>query len=212
MTNQSIRWQDFSAPDKSGPDLTASPATTTPLRSATEEATTLLLAKARGAARAEGFAEGYAEAESRIDRELEHRLAVLAEAIEAATAETAARRRDAIAFTHQLMSRILRRIAPHVATAELAHDVAANLQEILKAAPQEVLCVDIAEDQIERLSALLRAREIDCNLRPASDLGMTGARIHWQGGFDQINMDATVDAVCTVLLTRLEAEAGGAVS
>lgn len=198
MSGAPIRWQDFDA----GPDVTQGSAVQ-PARTAPDEATAMLLARAKGAARAEGFADGVAETESRIERELQHHIESLAAAVEAASVRADQRQQDTVAFIRTLISSLVRRIAPHIAEAELPHEVARVIAEILTDAPADGLVIDVAEKQHQPLADLLKAKGIQCTLRPVDNLTASRARIHWQGGFDQIDMNAAIDAVHVLILERL---------
>ncbi len=170
----------------------------------------LLLARARGQARADGFAEGVAETEARIERELEARLDAVLEALDAARRD----RREAYARAAEDAGRVvlafLRGVAPAIGQAALGAELAAAVESALLAAPSARPRIETAHGGADALRAALGPYAEDCVFAEAPGLGLAEARIRWDDGFDQIDLEAAIRRGLEILEAHLAAEAAHA--
>lgn len=173
------------------------------------------LAQARGQARAEGFSAGLEEAEARFDHERSTLLATLAEQIECERADRAKLQADLARQAHEILIAFLRTLSPTLARLRLAEDVAGVLHDILQESPQVYLLVEAAPKAAAVLQAEIASQdEFDAasvSFSPVETLSPEIARIHWRGGFDEVDASAATNRAIEVLSARLAGQAIGAV-
>lgn len=162
-----------------------------------------MLAKARGAARAEGFADGVAQAENNIDRELENQLASLATTIEVAQADRQATTKEMTENLHKIVSIFLNAIAPHFGEAALIDEIAEVLTKAVHKMPEETLRIEVCPDISETVSSKLEQHGLSCAIMSNGALTKSEARIHWQGGFDSIDMNSAISSAKSILASHL---------
>ncbi|MEM7546935.1 MAG: hypothetical protein AAF367_15510 [Pseudomonadota bacterium] len=205
MTGRSIALPEFSK-DRAVPSQSGSGDPQTGAQR--DEELSLLIATARGAARAEGFADGVAQTESRIARDLESRITSLAATIEIAQADHSALTETMANQVHKIVSVFLDAIAPHFARTALVDEIAATLAEAMKSAPDSTLVVEVSPDWAAEIAAQLQDRNLPCRIEPDGDLTDTEAHIHWRDGLDAIDLSTAITNARAVLATHL----GGGVS
>lgn len=171
------------------------------------DAVEILLARARGQARADGFAEGVEQTEARIGREAETlldavRAALAAERDAREAAEAAAR-----AETMRVLSTFLGAVAPRLADFNLMHGIAAALEALFAETPCARPVIEVAPEARERLAAALGEAAGGAELAGADDLGPAAARIRWRDGFDLIDAGGAIRRALAILDAHLAAAA-----
>lgn len=172
-----------------------------------DEVFEVVLARARGQARADGFADGVTQTEARIERELETRLDSISLALEAATAQRAAMTQKASKEAMAIVSLFLRTVSPRLAELNLLPEITAALDAAFLAASDETPVVEVAPDMRDRIAAALAPRAGKAEIVASPGLNPTEARICWNGGFDLIDTGGAIERALGVLDAHLAAAA-----
>ncbi|QIE55385.1 hypothetical protein G5B40_07890 [Pikeienuella piscinae] len=196
MSARAVRYEDFA----DGAALRKRRASDRP-----EEAVEIMLARARGQARADGFADGVTQTEARIDRELEARIDAVLAALDEARAARAAAKREAAEEATTILKTFLDAVAPRLAEFNLAREIVAALDAAFAAAPEICPKVEIAPARRDQLTVELGPRAADIEIVAAPDLGESEARVSWRGGFDLIDTAAAIRRALDVLDAHLAA-------
>lgn len=165
----------------------------------------IILARARGQARADGFAEGVEQAEARIKRELEARLDVIINALNRAQEDREQAQKRASREASAILSTFLRAIAPKLAASTLPTEIIAALDAAFASAPDIHPIIEIGPDQADRVEAALVLRNANVEVLTDESLEDLEARIRWSGGFDLINTGAAIKRAIGVLDAHLAA-------
>ncbi|MEM7508410.1 MAG: hypothetical protein AAF415_16880, partial [Pseudomonadota bacterium] len=96
-------------------------------------------------------------------------------------------------------------IAPSLAAAGYLGEITAAVSDALRRAPQAKLVVVVPSAHGERVSDALALEHL--SVRVDEDPDMTGfaARVHWQGGFDAIDLDACIEQAKAALHDHIAA-------
>lgn len=170
-----------------------------------------MLAKARGKGKADGFAEGVAMAEQRAESELR----MLLQSIREKIADLDIQRHEVNGQINDGVGKIcdalFKAIAPALAEAGLVSEINAAVSSALRQVPESSLLIVVSPDQSQRVAEALDLGTLPVRIDDDPDLGGLQARIHWQGGFDAIDLDTCIAEASTVLNAYLGA-ANNAVS
>lgn len=172
-----------------------------------DEAVELILARARGQARADGFADGVTQTEARIERELEARLDAVARALETAHAERIAATRKARKDAMAIVGLFLRAVSPKLAELNLTPEILAALDAAFDAAPELRPVLDVAPDRRDQIAAALGPRAGKTEIAADPALRPNEARVRWSGGFDLIDTGGAIERALTVLDAHLASDA-----
>ncbi|MEM9737435.1 MAG: hypothetical protein AAF908_12655, partial [Pseudomonadota bacterium] len=84
---------------------------------------------------------------------------------------------------------LLRAVAPALAERGLAEEISDAVAKVALDLPATELRVTVPAERRDRLTEVLQAQHLPVEV--AADPEMTGltARVHWQGGFDAIDLD-----------------------
>ncbi|MEM0922371.1 MAG: hypothetical protein AAGI13_04960 [Pseudomonadota bacterium] len=204
MSLRALRWEDFSAGTEAAPVKSAAPKAETVTLPEGETLETLL-AKARGKGRADGFAEGVAMAEARAEGELRMVLQAIAEQIDDSRLDRSAARSEVIDTVLSITTTLFRAIAPALAETTLMAEIRAAVAESLETVPPSQILVVAAPSQASAIAEMLEAAKIPVRVDEDPDLGSLAARIQWQGGFDEINLEDCIARALNLLTTHCEA-------
>lgn len=193
MSTRKVRYEDFANGGKMRMRRSDSPS----------DAVEILLARARGQARADGFAEGVEQTEARIKRELEALISDVSAAIAHEKTRRDGARKKAAAEALAVMMTFLRAVAPHLAKAGLAAEISSALSHAYESAPGAALTIEVHPDQQEAVASALK--EADAKITASPALRESEARIRWDGGFDLIDTSAAINRALTVLEAHLSA-------
>ncbi|MEM7522244.1 MAG: hypothetical protein AAF360_00475 [Pseudomonadota bacterium] len=193
MNAQTVRYQDFSRPKA-------------PIEEPRENIE-VLLARAKGQARADGYADGAAEAQDMFDRDLKTTVEALTATIDAAQAQEAARRSEMIEAMRSLLTPFLKAMCPRLAALNMIEETVATVEEAVRAAPDAGLVVEVSPQHCGAVVAALGERELNTVVEAAGDLAPTEARVHWRNGFDAIDTSAAAAAALSLLDQKLGAAA-----
>lgn len=168
-----------------------------------DEVFEVILARARGQARADGFADGVTQTEARIERELEARLDAISLALEAVHAQHARSARKSAADAMAIVSLFLRTVSPRLAELNLLPEITAALDAAFLAASNETPIIEVAPDMRDRIAAALKSRAGKAEIAACPGLNATEARIRWNGGFDLIDTGGAIERALSVLDAHL---------
>lgn len=203
MSVRALRWQDFSSGEETDPSKSAPLPEAPPAPDA--ETLETMLAKARGKGRADGFAEGVAMAEARAETELRMVLQTIAEQIADMNLSRAAQRREIIDISQSLTETLFKAIAPALAKSSVMAEIRATVTAALDDVPSNKLLVAASPGTATAIAEMLEEAQIPVRVDEDPDLGSLAARVHWRGGFDQIDLDACIDRALALLGSHSDA-------
>ncbi len=151
-----------------------------------------LLAKARGAARAQGFEEGAAATAAAYDADRKVVLERIAEAFEDARFNAEEARRAAVSALGPLLEALVAAIAPAIARAGLGPQIAALVADAVRSAGRAEIDVRVAPDMTRLARDALDAAGVDATVSADPDLAPLEARAVWRGGYDRIDLGACI--------------------
>lgn len=196
MSVRAVTFEEFSS------GTPASPTETTPPR-LDAEALETLLAKARGKGRADGFAEGVAMAEARAETELRMVLGTVMEQITDAGLMRQSVETEVAEAVERICTALFCAIAPSLAAAGYLAEVAAAVSDALRRAPDAKLVVVVPPAHGQRVSDALALEHLAVRVDEDPHLEGFAARIHWQDGFDAIDLDACIEEAKAALRAHL---------
>lgn len=163
----------------------------------------LLLARARGTARADGYAQGAADASAEFDRDILIRLDAIKDAMAAALEDRARAKRELSQACREILMTFLTAVAPHLASENLTPELVAAVEDAIADSPEPKIIVEVCSGQFDDLARRLEEEGLACTLRASESLSLSQARILWQDGFDQIDVQPAIDRAVSILGHRL---------
>ena len=83
------------------------------------------------------------------------------------------------------------------------HGLAAGISELVARAceksPESRIVIFVAPDAVSAIQALLAPSKADFSVEPEPEFDGLQARIEWQGGYDQIDLDAALNEIRTAV-------------
>lgn len=158
-----------------------------------------LLAKARGAARAQGFEEGAAATAAAFDSDRKLVLERIAEAVEDAQFNAEEARRTASAALGPIVDALARGVAPHLARAGLGREIAALVVEATQSCGAATIVVSVAPEMTDAATDAVASTGIAVEIKADFNLDPLRARVAWSGGHDQIDLAACIESAKTAI-------------
>lgn len=162
-----------------------------------------VLARARGAAHADGFEAGKQSAEAAFDRVLAAKLDAVEKALMDAQDMVESSEKSAHWAVVQLTRAFIHAVAPRLASSALAPEICAAIEDAIVAQPGALLVVEVSEDRSDEIAAAVAACTPTGKVKVNRKLGPTEARVYWEDGFDQIDPTVTIAKAMTILDARL---------
>lgn len=163
-----------------------------------------LLDRIREQAYQAGFVAGQAAA-TEAHLEDEARLtAELVEAIEDQRLTNEAARRHVSAGLAPLVQALAGAIAPALADAGVNAEIARLVSEALASAPEARPRVRCAPELADRLRKTFADRGVDVVVDPTPEFLPREAQIHWDQGYDQLDLDACIGRITACLASHLD--------
>lgn len=163
----------------------------------------LVLARARGAAHADGFEAGKKSAEAAFDRMMTAKLDAVEKALMQAQDLMEGSEKSAHWAVVQLTKAFIHAVAPRLASSALAPEICAAIEDAIVDQPGALLVIEVAEDRSEEIAAAIDACTAMGKVKINSELGPTEARVYWDDGFDQIDPSVTIAKAMKILDARL---------
>jgi hypothetical protein len=155
-------------------------------------------------ARAAGWLEGQAAATDAHLADDARLSSDLIEALEDARLTNEAARRHVMASVAPLIETLFTAVAPSLADAGLVAEIERLASRALAAAPEARLRLRCAPEVAPRVEAVLRERGVEGNVEPAPTLLPREARIHWDQGYDGLDLDACIASIRESLARHLQ--------
>jgi flagellar biosynthesis/type III secretory pathway protein FliH len=168
------------------------------------------LAQAREEGYAQGFLDAQAEATASLLADDTRLSAEFVEALSDARLTNEAARRHVMAGLAPMVEAVCRAIAPALAEAGLAAEIAARVERAFLAAPDAVPRLRCAPEIVERVAAVFAERELAAVIEAAPELLRREAELSWDDGYDRIDLDACVAEVAACLASHLTPRANAA--
>jgi hypothetical protein len=159
---------------------------------------------ARDEARAAGWLEGQAAATDAHLADDTRLSSELIEALEDARLTNEAARRHVMASVAPLIRTLFTAVAPSLADAGLIGEIERLAARALDAAPEARLRLRCAPELAPRVEAVLRERGIEATVEAAPTLMPREARIHWDQGYDSLDLDACIAGIGESLARHLQ--------
>jgi hypothetical protein len=166
------------------------------------------------AAREEAWRAGYlageaAATEAHLDDQSRLTSAFVEALCDARLTNEAARRHVAASLA-PMVGAIVAALTPALAEAGLAAEVVARVEAALAAAPEARPRLRVAPELAPVIRGLLAERGLVATVEPAPELMPREAVLHWEQGFDRIDLDACAAELRGVVAAHLDAGAGAA--
>jgi flagellar assembly protein FliH len=94
-----------------------------------------------------------------------------------------------------MVEQLVETVLPDSARQGLASEVAALLGKAYEKAPTARIVITVNPDAVSSIQSLLAPSKADFTIEPDPALGELQARVNWQGGYDQINLDEALKDV-----------------
>ena len=157
----------------------------------------------REAAYRSGFLDGQAAATEAQLAEQGRLTSAFVEAVEDARLTNEAARRHVLAGLAPLVHTISQAIAPALAQAGLAAEVARRVGEAVSASPGAQPLVRCAPEMVSGLQGVLAGRGVSALVEASPDLLPREVHIHWDEGFDRIDLDACARDILDMIANHL---------
>ena len=203
MSIRALKWQDFSDGETLVVESAPDPAPPKPAEE--QESIETQLAKARGKGRADGFAEGVAMAEARAETELRMVLSAISEQIKDADLINRGAHDQIVASVEKITSTLFRAIAPALSRSALLAEIEATVRDALQRVQASKLVVIVHPDRATQVAETLEREGLSIRIDEDADLSSLSARVHWQGGFDAIDLDHCIGSALEMLETHCAA-------
>jgi flagellar biosynthesis/type III secretory pathway protein FliH len=167
-----------------------------------------LLERIREEAYRSGFVAGQAAATEAHIEEQSRLTSELIEAIGDARLTNEAARRHVSASLAPLVQALAGAIAPALADAGLGGEIGRLVSEALAAAPEARPRVRCAPELAQRLAGIFAERGVEVIIDPAPELLPREAQIHWDQGYDHMDLDACIERISACLASHLEPHTG----
>jgi len=169
-----------------------------------EDAVQARIDAARDEARAAGWLEGQAAATDAHLADDTRLSSELIEALEDARLTNEAARRHVMASVAPLIDRLFTAVAPSLADAGLIGEIERLAARALDAVPDARLRLRCAPELAPRVESALRERGVEGTVEPAPTLMPREARIHWDQGYDSLDLDACIARIGESLARHLQ--------
>jgi len=94
-----------------------------------------------------------------------------------------------------MVEQLVKTVLPETARNGFGAEIAALLGKAYEKAPTARIVISVAPDAVSSIRSLLAPSKADFSVEPDSTLGELQARVNWQGGYDQIDLDAALHDV-----------------
>ncbi len=101
-------------------------------------------------------------------------------------------RHAALNSMRPMVEQLLKTLLPDAAKQGLGTEISAILAEAYKKSPQARIHISVAPDAVSPIQSMLSPAKADFTIEPDPSLTELQAKIGWQGGFDQIDLEATL--------------------
>ncbi len=165
------------------------------------------IASIRDEAHRSGFLAGQAAA---TESHLDDQTRLTSEFVEAlcdARLTNEAARRHVAASLAPLVGALVAALTPALAEAGLAAEVVARVEAALAAAPDARPRLRCAPELASVVRGLLAERGLAATVEPAPDLMPREAVLHWDQGFDRIDLDACAEEIRACVAAHLDLDA-----
>lgn len=163
----------------------------------------LVLARARGAAHADGFEAGKKSAEAAFDRSMAAKLHAVEKALIEAQDMMDSSEKSSHWAVVQLTRAFIHAVAPRLASSALAPEICAAIEDAIVDQPGAALVIEVAEDRSDEVATVVAACTSNASVKVNAELGPTEARVYWKDGFDQIDPSVTIAKAMKILDARL---------
>ena len=130
----------------------------------------------------------------------------LIEAISDARMTNEAARRHVAASLAPLASAVVAALTPALAEAGLAEEVAARVEAALQSAPDARPRLRCAPELVPVIHGVLAERGLQATVEPAPEMLPREAILHWDQGYDRIDLDACAARIRDCVAAHLEPE------
>jgi len=100
-----------------------------------------------------------------------------------------------------MVEQLVKTVLPESARLGFGAEVAALLCKAYEKAPTSQITIHVAPDAVPSIQALLAPSKADFSVEPDPALDGLQAQVSWQGGYDQIDLDAALDNVRSAIDT-----------
>jgi len=100
-----------------------------------------------------------------------------------------------------MVEQLVQTVLPESARLGFGAEVAGLLCKAYEKAPTALITIHVAPDAVASIQSLLAPSKADFSVEPDPALNGLQARVNWQGGYDQIDLDAALDGVRTTIDT-----------
>ena len=100
-----------------------------------------------------------------------------------------------------LVEQLLETVLPETARQGFGAEISALLLKAYEKAPKAQFTISVTPDAVSSIQSLLSPSKADFTVLPDPALDGLQARVNWQGGYDQIDLDAALDDVRSAVNT-----------
>lgn len=96
-----------------------------------------------------------------------------------------------------MLEQMVTSVLPEAAREGFSAEVAALVCRAYKKAPLAKIIISVSPDAVHSIQSLLNPAKADFTIEPDADLTGLQAKVNWQGGYDQINLDSALTEIRT---------------
>lgn len=104
-------------------------------------------------------------------------------------------RQAALNSMRPMVDQLLKTLLPDAAQQGLGAEISALLANAYEKSPQTRIVISVAPDAVSSIRSLLASAKADFSIEPDPSLTALQAKVGWQGGFDQVDLDAALTDV-----------------
>jgi len=115
--------------------------------------------------------------------------------------------RSMVKSMQPMVEQLVETLLPESARLGFGAEVSALISKALEKAPSAKLIITVSPDTVTAMQSMLAPAKADYAIEPDPSMGALEARVSWQGGYDKIDLDATlteIRAAITAFFTILE--------
>ena len=146
----------------------------------------------RESAYSDGVKSGAEAASRAFEDEKTRTLAPILEALNDMAFSQVEARQATLRSMRPMVEQLMQTILPESAHFGFGSEIAALLSKAYEKAPASKIIISVAPDSVAPIQELLSSSKADFEVVKDPDLNGLQARVNWQGGYDQIDLDAAL--------------------
>ena len=98
-----------------------------------------------------------------------------------------------------MLEQLITTVLPEAAREGFSSEVAALVCRAYQKAPLSKIVISVSPDAVGSIQSQLEPAKADFTIEPDASLSALKAKVNWQGGYDQINLDGALMEIQTII-------------